>query len=148
MEQFVDEVKRLRKIYPQIQGGRQHYLLYNLPATLEQWETTSLEYDAGLGFAFRGGFRCGVCYPYPFFDVLKREKMNLIVRPLVVMEAAVLRDHKDIQFVKEEIYTLVDVVKKFQGELVFLWHNDNFYRTSNSPYMEIYRDIVVYMFKK
>lgn len=147
-KQFGCEVERLKKVYSQIQGGRQHFLLYDLPHTLCIWERAGLKYDSGLGFASRGGFRCGICYPYPFFDVLKRRQMDLFVRPLGVMDVAVFESSKDVDVVKKGVFALVDTVKRYKGEFVFLWHNDNFYRTSNSLYMEIYRDIVAYMFEK
>ena len=138
----------MEKVHPQIQGGRQHFLLYDLPHTLCIWERAGLKYDSGLGFAARGGFRCGICYPYPFFDDLIRRQMDLLVRPLGVMDVAVFESGKDVDIVKKDVFALIDTVKRYKGEFVFLWHNDNFYRTSNSLYMGIYRDIVAYMFEK
>ena len=95
LNQFNREVTRLNKIYPGISGGRQHFLLYDLPITLHAWEDNGLLYDAGLGFAFRGGFRCGICYPYPFFNVLEKKELKLKIRPLIVMEGALLQYDKE-----------------------------------------------------
>lgn len=145
--QFVDEVERLREIYPQIQGGRQHYLLYDLPYTLDQWETSNLEYDAGLGFSSRGGFRCGICYSYPFFDVLKRKELKLIIRPLIVMEVALFRNDVSSNQVKREIFDLIDIVKRYEGEFVLLWHTDNFYRGESLKYRELYFDVLKHIAK-
>ena len=146
--QFGREVGRLRKVCPHICGGRQHYLLYDLPETLETWEENNLSYDAGLGFAFRGGFRCGICYPYPFFDVVKRKQLSLTVRPLIVMEAAMLRGNTNLEEVKNDIFDLADVVKTYDGEFVFLWHTDNLHRHASQAYSDLYKEIVEHIAQK
>ena len=143
--QFQEEVKRLRNIYDGIDGGRQHYLLYSLPMTLKMWEECELKYDAGLGFAFRGGFRCGICFPYPFFNVLERKNTSLIIRPLIVMEVALLRYKMSKNQIKREIFDLADIVRRYNGEFVFLWHTDNLYRQLSERYMEMYKEIVNYI---
>lgn len=147
MTQFQQEVERLKRICPKIKGGRQHYLLYSLPETLEIWEKNGLIYDAGLGFAFRGGFRCGICYPYPFFDVLERKELNIKIRPLIVMEAALLRGNTEVELIKKDIFHLIDTVKFYKGEFVFLWHTDNLYRANSMKYRELYKEVVKYMVK-
>ena len=37
-------------------------------------------------FIIATGFRCGICYEFPVFHVIKRIKMNLIEEPLSFME--------------------------------------------------------------
>ena len=145
LAQFEEEVGRLRDIYEGIKGGRQHYLLYSLPDTLEAWDENGLEYDAGLGFAFRGGFRCGICYPYPFFDVVRRKELSLVVRPLVMMEAALLRENINLEEVKKEVVELADTVRNYDGEFVFLWHTDNLHRQASMRFSDLYKEIVEYI---
>lgn len=146
--QFKEEVSRLKKIYEGIQGGRQHYLLYSLPETLRTWAENGLAYDAGIGFAFRGGFRCGICYPYPFFDVKKREILPIIIRPLIAMEGALFREYTDLKKVKHGICLLSDQVKKYDGEFVFLWHTNNLHRLASMEYIDLYKEIVTYIAQK
>ncbi|KIO46694.1 polysaccharide deacetylase family protein [Sanguibacteroides justesenii] len=144
-EQFRKEMQRLNKICPEVKGGRQHYLLYSIPETFRTWDENGLAYDAGLGFTFRGGFRCGICYDYPFFDVLERRRLGLWVRPLIVMETALLRGGKEPESVREDIFGLVDTVRKYRGEFVFLWHTDNFNRVEYYKYRDLYFKTLKYV---
>src|SRR5207244_9625638 len=41
-------------------GGRQHYLRWKAPTTLQNWDDAGLDYDSSLTFAECAGFRCGV----------------------------------------------------------------------------------------
>ena len=143
-KQYKEEVKRLKDVFPLIRGGRQHFLLYDIPCTMREWDNNGFEYDAGLGFAFRAGFRCGICYEYPFFDVCKREKLNLKIRPLIVMEAALIRRVSPVDM-EECMKRLAKIVHYYNGEYVFLWHNDNFFRPEVRPYSFVYENIVEYL---
>lgn len=145
-QQFQLECERLKSLGVCIKGGRQHFLLYNLPKTLRSWNNRKgMEYDAGLGFAFHGGFRCGTCYEYPFFDVESRNELSLRVRPLIVMEGAMLRENKDLNLIEKEMRELADVVYQYGGIFVFLWHNDNFNRYESLRYAHIYKNMIDYL---
>ena len=62
-------------------GGRQHYLRWKTPDTAIAWDAAGLDYDSTLAFADRGGFRCGVCYEFPMYDLKNRRPLNLLQRP-------------------------------------------------------------------
>ena len=143
-KQYKEEVKRLKDVFPLIRGGRQHFLLYDIPCTMREWDNNGFEYDAGLGFAFRACFSCGICYEYPFFDVCKREKLNLKIRPLIVMEAALIRRVSPVDM-EECMKRLAKIVHYYNGDYVFLWHNDNFFRLEVRPYSFVYENIVEYL---
>ena len=67
-------------------GGRQHYLCWENPATWQNWDDAGLSYDSTLSFADRAGFRSGVCYRYPAFNLLHGRRLRLEELPLHVME--------------------------------------------------------------
>jgi len=71
-------------------GGRQHYLRWKLPITWRNWADAGLNYDSTLSFADHAGFRCGICYEYPVYDLKQRKQLKLTERPLIVMEDSVL----------------------------------------------------------
>ena len=73
--------------------------------------------------------------------------MDLLIRPLIVMEVAVFESGKDAGVVEGGVFALIDTVKRYKGEFVFLWHTDNLYRVRSIPYFEIYRNMVKYIFK-
>lgn len=146
-EQFRKEVDRMHQIglYNML-GGRQHFLLYSLPASLRVWETAKLVYDAGIGFAFRVGFRCGTSHPYFFFDVEQRRTLNLEIRPLIVMEGAVFSHlNCNFDFAEKEIFRMIELCREHSGTFVFLWHNDFAARRveTKEKLLDIYKRILI-----
>jgi hypothetical protein len=107
-----------------IRGGRQHYLRWENPSTWQNWEDAGLEYDSTLGFADRPGFRCGVCFEYPVFNLRTRSQLSLRERPLVVMDRT-LYDYMELSSAEmlEEIAELRRRCRLFDGEFTLLWHN-------------------------
>lgn len=107
-------------------GGRQHYLRWRNPTTWESWSAAGLDYDSTLGFADHAGFRCGVCYEYPVFNLETRQPLKLRERPLVAMEGTLLSAMGlSWQAAHDRILGLNAVCKAFGGEFSLLWHNSN-----------------------
>lgn len=107
-------------------GGRQHYLRWSNPHTWRNWEFAGLSYDSTLGFADRVGFRCGVCYEYPAFDLLTRRPLALRERPLIVMDVSLLRymglRGRDAVQVVSDFW---ESCRRHRGNFTLLWHNNN-----------------------
>lgn len=141
-EQFEKEIGRLRSLGFEIKGGRQHFLLYDLPETMRTWSENGLEYDTGLGFYARVGFRCGCCFSYPYWDVEQRKELPIIVRPMTIMEGTLFTQDASVESLKEKMCALVDVVKQYEGEFVFLWHNDNLGREQFCHFSEVYVGVI------
>lgn len=111
-----------------IKNGRHHYLRFKIPHTWQIWEDNGLETDHTLGFAEMEGFRCGTSFSYPVFNILTRKKLKLKESPLIFMEVSVTEYQKlDMpdQFI-EKLQKLVNIVKKYNGQFVFLYHNSFF----------------------
>jgi len=108
--------------------GRQHYLRFEVPTTWRIWEDANMEWDSTLSYSDKEGFRCGVCYPYSVFNILTRKKLKLKERPLIVMDSTFVtyQPHITPEEANDKISNLVEKVKKYNGEFVFLWHNSNF----------------------
>ena len=85
------------------------------------------------------GFRCGICYEYSVFNILTRKKLKLKEKPLIVMEGSFTTYQSNIQpeEMEEKIKLLIEQVKKYNGEFVFLWHNSSF----NTPLWKKYQNI-------
>lgn len=108
-------------------GGRQHYLRWQTPTTARNWEAAGLAYDSTLGFADRSGFRCGVCFEFPMYDVEERRPLKLRQRPLVVMDSTVTADHYMGLGLSSDAYNYIKSLKNecrtFCGDFTILWHN-------------------------
>jgi hypothetical protein len=123
LERLLAVCERLRIRQP-CWGGRQHFLRWENPTTWQNWEDAGLTYDSTLGFADRGGFRCGVCFEYPVFNLSTRRRLRLRERPLVVMDTALLT-HAELGSGEalEEIARLKRRCRLFDGDFTLLWHN-------------------------
>ena len=110
-------------------GGRQHFLRWKAPTTLQNWNDAGLDYDSSLTFADRAGFRCGVCREFPGFNVATRHRLHVRERPLVVMECSVI----DPGYMGlglgteafEEMAKLKARCRLFAGDFTLLWHNSS-----------------------
>lgn len=124
-------------------GGRQHYLRWNVPITWRNWNEAGINYDSTLGYADHAGFRCGVCYEFPVYDVKQRKHLPLIERPLIVMEGSIF----DVQYMGfsgqeaiDYMVTLKQRCQRHRGDFTLLWHNSSF----NTPQMwAMYTEILM-----
>lgn len=108
-----------------VAGGRQHYLRWENPVTWQNWEDASLDYDSTLAFGDHVGFRSGTCYEHPVFNLRTRKPLRLRERPLVVMEASLLEYQQlGLDAVPGAVARLADRVRRHDGDLTLLWHND------------------------
>ena len=93
-----------------------------------------LHYDESLGYADHSGFRCGVCYDYPAFNIVSRQKLNIIIRPLIVMECSVLDyDYMNLNIQTGEAFNKMvyfkNICESYNGNFTLLWHNDRLVKT-------------------
>jgi len=141
-----EEYKRLTRVSPQnISAGRGHYLRFELPATWQINEDYGMEWDGTLGYADHEGFRCGTCYDYNVFNFLTRRKLKLKEVPLIFMEVTMACYRKlPPDEMWSRIKDLIDQVKLYQGNFVFLWHNSNFNTPFWEPYKTVYTNILRY----
>lgn len=117
-----------------IWGSRQHYLRFDYTTTLQYLNDLGLDYDESLTYAEYSGFRCGVCYDYPAFNIVSRKKLNIIIRPLIVMECSVLdHDYMNLNIQTGEAFNKMmyfkNICKSYNGNFTLLWHNDRLVKT-------------------
>ena len=106
-------------------GGRQHFLRWEAPTTWQAWEDAGLDYDSTLTFADNVGFRCGVCYEFPVFNLRTRRPLHLREQPLIVMEDTLLRrEYMNLPFsdVWERVIRLRERCRAYDGTFTLLWH--------------------------
>jgi hypothetical protein len=121
-------------------GGRQHGLQWTNPTTWRNWDRLGLTYDSTVGFAERPGFRCGICYEYPVFDLVEHKRMNLLERPLITMDTSLFTYLKcDIRNASDYINKLSINCRLFHGDFVGLWHNNKLISNSQKHW---YQDVI------
>jgi len=136
---IINKILAEEKIKQEVKGGRQHYLQWQAPITWQNWEVAGLEYDTSVGFSDHAGFRCGVCYEYPVFNLKTRQTLKLIERPLIVMDWY-LESECGFENSLEKILVLKNRCRKFRGDFVLLWHNNRF--VNNDIFINFYNNIL------
>lgn len=139
-DQFELELKTLREVAPlPVAFGRHHFLRFEVPTTWQIWEDQGMHWDSSMSYHDSVGFRCGVCYPFPVFNVVSRKKLNLIERPLIVMDGSfVTYGEQDPDKAIAAMNQLIDQVERYRGEFVFLWHNSAFNIGLWGPFEKVY----------
>lgn len=124
-------------------GVRAHFLRYDPLKSPAAFKSAGLDYDTTLGFADAVGFRCGACQPYPMFDLATRRTLSILERPLVAMEASLLRPEymgiADTATAINRLAALKDACRWAGGEFTLLWHNTSL---ATRHEREIYRALI------
>lgn len=120
---FSNELNRLDKY--DISEGRQHYLRFDVPKTWQIWNNNGLKIDSSMGYSNFNGFRCGICYDFNVFDIQNQKTLNLIESPLIFMDTTIIKNKMSYDDVENELKYFRDVIRKFNGNFVFLWHTNN-----------------------
>jgi len=111
-------------------GGRQHFLRWETSKTAVAWDQAGMDYDSTLGFADRSGFRCGVCYEFPLYDLLDRKPLKLRERPLILMECSVIDElYMGLGHGDESVNYMLKLKQeclRYGGDFTILWHNQRF----------------------
>ncbi len=114
-------------------GGRQHYLMYDIAQTPALWERNGFSYDSTLGYSDKAGFRCGVCYEYPMYDLVERKSLKLRQRPLITMDCTIVSEgYEGLGFTdaaKDRFNYFKSTCEQFDGDYALLWHNSYFHNT-------------------
>lgn len=128
-------------------GGRQHYLRWRAPETWQFWEDAGLDYDSTLGYAEHTGFRAGVCYEYPVFNLKTRRELALRERPLIAMDQTLLHPEYMGLGAEQAYLTLCRLYRqcrKYNGEFTLLWHNSQLLKTAHR---NLYRRLLLELLK-
>ncbi len=142
MEQYQLELSRLTAIIGPITHVRQHYLRLKLPTTWRIHNSLGLSNDSSMGFSKDWGFRCGVCYEYPLFDVIERCLLPIVERPITIMEAALVKTNPEPEQFLTTVNDIATIVKKHDGVFELLWHNSSFNVPEWEPFKNYYSQIL------
>jgi hypothetical protein len=117
---------------------RNHYLRFGIPITWEIMDKASLKIDSTMYYSDLPGFRCGICNEFPVYDIIQRKQLELIERPLLVMDTSYKEKVRSQCY--SEITMLKETVKKYHGDFVFVWHNSKIETPEWKSYKKIFED--------
>jgi len=138
--QFKLEKEVLEEINQEaIVTGREHYLRFEVPHTWQLWEDNHFEWCSNLAYAQSAGFRTGCCSPYSPFNILSQKQLTVKERPLIMMEVTFVQEAPEIEDFDKMVDYYLNIVKKYNGEFVLLWHNASLHDHAIKPYTPSYR---------
>jgi len=83
--------------------------------------------DYTMGYASELGFRAGIATPFTFYDLDMEQTLPITIHPFAITDD-ILRFNLELNCdnVLLEISEIVADVKKVNGTLISVWHNDTF----------------------
>lgn len=127
LNRLLSELKRNTKV----KVGRQHFLRWRTPETLNNLIHAGVEEDSTMSFADKAGFRAGTSRVYNWYDLSKDGVTPLKEKPLIFMECTVIAErYMNMGYSEEAINYVLDLKRKslkYNGNFVFLWHDYHFY---------------------
>lgn len=139
-KQFKKEKEALEEVnQAPILSGREHYLRFEVPKTWQLWEDNEFEWCSNLAYAKSAGFRTGSCYSYTPFNILSQQQLKIKERPLIMMEVTFAETSKDVEQFDTMAEYYLNIIKKYNGEFVMLWHNASFKEASLASFLPSYK---------
>jgi hypothetical protein len=136
-KRYLRERRRLNKaLGNKITGVRQHYLRCLFPELWRIAANMGLLYDSSMTYRRISGFRAGTGHPFYCYDYNRGNLLPVIECPAIFFENTLPNEGNDLEKSIAEISSLMAQVKKYQGVMVALWHQDNLYE--NKPYPQIW----------
>jgi hypothetical protein len=132
-----------------VTSSRQHYLRLSLPDTFRNLLEIGIQKEFSMGYGTINGFRASVSSPFRWYDLEKEATTSLMIYPFCFMDAtSFYRNNSSPEQAYNELMRLYDIVKKVNGTMITIWHND-FLGTDKSKHgwrdmFELYMKETVY----
>ncbi len=126
-ERFSYQAQLLKDIiHKSITKSRFHYIRFRLPESYRNLIDNEITDDYSMGYSDKIGFRAGTCSSFQFYDLDKDCETKLRIHPFAFMDVALKNGMRlNAEQAKQEIISLIDEVKKVEGEFVSVWHNES-----------------------
>ncbi len=138
LRQLKVEVSRLGNITHRfIIKSRQHFAMLKFPKTYQDLLQAGLFADYSMGYTNQNGFRASYCYPYKWYSLDIESVSALSLHSFCISENTLLSSVKKN---KSELIELsrpyINEVRKYHGEMISIFHNDNFDDEMKAFYLE------------
>lgn len=123
--------------------SRQHWLRFTVPDTWQYLCDIGIETETSMSYPEKPGFRCGICYEYPVYNIKTRKELKIKESPLILMECTVTDDEnmglRTSYEAKQYMIMLKKRCYKYNGDFTLLWHNS---RLTDKRSKEIFSNLI------
>lgn len=137
-QQLKIEINRLANIiHNTITKSRQHYSMLKFPQTYQNILTAGILEDFSMGYTNCNGFRASYCLPYKWYSLENETATPLTINSFCLNENTLIYfSKKENKTLEELAEPLINEVKKYNGKLVSIFHNDSFSDEIKKFYVE------------
>jgi len=139
------EINRLAKItHRDIYNSRQHFSMLKFPDTYATLLELGITDDYSMGYSNFNGFRASFCLPFYWYDLDDELETGLKIHPFCLSETSLrFKDLATPQSIGTLAKPIMDEVKKYNGELVTIFHNDTIGTATDwVAWKQVYEEIV------
>lgn len=124
--QVKTEINRLTNItHREIFHSRQHFSMLKFPDTYYNLQELGITDDYSMGYAMHNGFRASICQPFYWYDLDDELETGLKIHSFCLDETTLrYSDKATPETILAAVRPLIAEVKKYNGELVTIFHND------------------------
>ncbi len=144
-----EEKKKLEKHSTEkICYNRNHYLRCKEPQDMQSVINAGITDDFTIGYADVAGFRLGTCRAVKWINVENKDVSELILHPLTIMDVSLSETkYMDLSYQEALEYAqkLIEEVKKFNGDLTLLWHNNTLSDSNGFGHKKLYSVLLDYL---
>jgi hypothetical protein len=126
LKQLKNEVNRLANItHREISNSRQHFSMLKFPDTYQSLLQSGITNDYSMGYHNYNGFRASYCFSYHWYDLDSELETALVIHPFCIIETTLrYNNHSTASEAIAYAKPIIHEVKKYNGELVSVFHND------------------------
>jgi len=146
IERMLAEKDVIEKISgKRVLGYRNHYLRFRYPETWNSVGEAGMCYDSTLGFFDHIGFRNGVAHPFIAYDINERQRKDIWVLPLSLMDCTLFHYmNLNPKEAFDNSIAIIDAASRVGGLVVLLWHNTTFEDPGLKEYAKVYEKLLAY----
>ena len=134
-----------KKLGLNVNSYRNHYMRFDIKSTWDQLIKSGFKIDSTFGYHNIPGFRNGMCHPFIPYSVNNNSFLDIIEIPIMIMDTTLFKHlnlNHDNAF--ELVKIIIDKVKKLNGVVTILWHNESF----TGKHLELYTRILDYLIEQ
>lgn len=136
------EVSRLGNItHKMITKSRQHFSMLKFPHSYIDLLQSGIFADYSMGYTNHNGFRASYCFPYKWYSLDIEAISSLTIHPFCISENTLLNySEKENKTLMALSIPMINEVKKYKGQLISIFHNNNFNEGVKRFYLEFLKE--------